>query len=85
MLHELIKLAVKKINAYGQTQYTITKGNDVKAPQIIIKHSNGGRETVIDDLDCITSITATENTLMLYEDGCINIISPGEYTYHCVC
>lgn len=85
MLQDLIKLAIKKINAYGDMKYTITKGDDTKAPQIIIKHKNGCKETVVEDLELITSITATENTLMLYEEGCISIISPGEYTYHCVC
>lgn len=85
MLQELIKLAVKKINSFGQEQYIITEGDEENAPHILRKRTDSVREIVVDDLDCIISITATDNTLMLYEDGCINIISPGNYTYHEVC
>ncbi|WP_256312571.1 hypothetical protein [Tissierella carlieri] len=43
-------------------------------------YSNEGDEIMLEDL--IQSISATNNTLMLYEDVAITIISPVNYTYH---
>lgn len=85
MLQELIKLAIKKINTFGETQYVITKGDAEVPPQILIKRRDGAKETVVEDLDCIRSITATENTLFLHDEGAIFVISPGNYTYHGTC
>lgn len=82
MLQDLIKLAINKINTFGESQYVITESNDIEPPQILLKHSKQGREIVVEDLSLIQSINATNNTLMLYEDGAITIISPVNYTYH---
>lgn len=79
MLEDLIKLAIKRINSIGELQYAIRKGDDKIPPSIYIKRT---REEVVFDLSLIQSISATNNTLMLYEDGAITIISPVNYTYH---
>jgi hypothetical protein len=82
MLQEIIKLAVQKINDYKETQYIITEGTEDECPQILVKHSDKSKEIVVEDLDQITSVQITNNTIILHEEGSITIISPGNYTYH---
>lgn len=85
MLRDLIELAVKKINRFNQEQYIIIEGTETEAPMILRKTKNEGKEIVVEDLDSILTITVTENTLMLYDEGAVIIISPGNYTYHGIC
>lgn len=39
-------------------------------------------EEVVFDASLIQSITCTNNSLMLFEDGYITILSPTNWTYH---
>lgn len=82
MLEDLIKLAIEKINAFGEMEYEVIEGTEDIQPCINVKLNNGYKEEVVFDLSLIQSITATNNTLMLYEDGAITIISPANWTYH---
>jgi len=50
--------------------------------QILKKREDYIREYVIEDLTLVQSVTITNNTLILYQDGSITIISPMDYTYH---
>ncbi len=80
MLQRLIQLAINEINQLdSEMKYEIIKGDEVNFPRIVVK---GTVEEVISDLDTIQSITATNNTLILHEDGAITIISPIDFTYH---
>lgn len=81
MIEDLVKIAIKKINSFNEDRYYIRKGNE-EEPPIIYKKLNDGIETVYEDISTITTITVTSNTIMLYDEGSITIISPSNYTYH---
>lgn len=83
MLKEIIKTAIEQINSYDkENQYIVNDGDDIEAPHILKKREDYIREYVIEDLTLVQSITVTNNTLILYQDGSITIISPMDYTYH---
>ena len=80
MLLEIIKLAIEEINKLnGEYRYKVIEGNEVDFPRIMVK---GTPEEVMSDIDQVQSVTTTNNTIMLHEDGAITIISPSNYTFH---
>lgn len=80
MLFQIIKLAIEEINRLnGEYQYEVIEGNEVDFPRIIVK---GTSEEVMPDIDQVQSVTTTNNTIMLHEDGALTIISPSNYTFH---
>jgi len=78
MLENIIKLAIEEINKCGEMQYEYREGNEEIQPSIYI-NSN---EEVIFDVSLIQSVTITNGSLILYEDGCITILSPTNWTWH---
>lgn len=82
MLEDLIKLAIQKINEVGEMQYEIIEGTGNLKPSINWIRENGTKEEVLFDMSLIQSISVTRNTLILYEDEEMTIISPINWTYH---
>lgn len=82
MIEDLVKIAIKKINSFNEDRYYIREGNEEEPPIIYKKIKGGGKEIVCEDILTITTITVTSNTIMLYDEGSITIISPSNYTYH---
>ena len=80
MIIELIKVAIEEINKLdSEMKYEVIDGDEENFPKVIVR---GQPIEVLSDLDQVQSITATNNTLMIFEDGAITILSPVNWTYH---
>lgn len=78
MLEKIIRLGLEEINKMGEMQYEYREGNEDKQPSIYFNKI----EEVIFDVSLIQSVTITNGSMCLYEDGCITIISPTNWTWH---
>ena len=80
MIIELIKVAIEEINKLdSEMKYEVIDEDGENFPKVIVR---GQPIEVLADLDQVQSITATNNTLMIFEDGAITILSPVNWTYH---